>query len=132
MSMSDPIADMLTRIRNAQQARKAVLTCPHSRMKCSVLEVMKNQGFIKGYEEVEVRQGIKDIRIELKYYSNEPVIKKIRRMSTPGRRMYVQSAKIPTYYNGLGIAILSTPKGVMSDDQARQNNVGGEILCTMF
>ena len=70
--------------------------------------------------------------IELKYFSNEPVIKKIRRMSTPGRRMYVQSAKIPTYYNGLGIAILSTPKGVMSDDQARQNNVGGEILCTMF
>jgi small subunit ribosomal protein S8 len=92
----------------------------------------KNEGFIRGHEVVEVRQGIKDIRIELKYYSNEPVIKQIRRMSTPGRRMYVQSAKIPTYYNGLGIAILSTPKGVMSDNQARQNNVGGEVLCTMF
>ena len=132
MSMSDPIADMLTRIRNAQQAHKASLTCPHSKLKCAVLEVMKNQGYIKGYEEVEVRQGIKDIRIELKYFSNEPVIKKIRRMSTPGRRMYVQSSKIPTYYNGLGIAILSTPKGVMSDDQARHHNVGGEVLCTMF
>jgi len=130
--MSDPIADMLTRIRNAQMARKSVLTCPHSKLKCAVLEVMKTEGFIRGYEEVEVRQGIKDIRIELKYYSNEAVIKKIRRMSTPGRRVYVQSAKIPTYYNGLGIAILSTPKGVMSDDQARQNNVGGEILCTLF
>jgi small subunit ribosomal protein S8 len=130
--MSDPIADMLTRIRNAQQARKSVLMCPHSILKCAMLEVMKNEGFIRGHEVVEVRQGIKDIRIELKYYSNEPVIKQIRRMSTPGRRMYVQSAKIPTYYNGLGIAILSTPKGVMSDNQARQNNVGGEVLCTMF
>lgn len=132
MSMSDPIADMLTRIRNAQQARKSSLTCPHSKLKCAILELMKNEGFIRGYEEVEVRQGIKDIRIELKYHSNEPVIKKIRRMSTPGRRMYVQSAKIPTYFSGLGISILSTPKGVMSDNQARQDNVGGEILCTLF
>lgn len=132
MSMSDPIADMLTRIRNAQQARKSVLTCPYSKLKCAMLEVMKAEGFIKHYEELEVRQGVKEIRIELRYYSNEPVIKQIRRMSTPGRRMYVQSSKIPTYYNGLGVAILSTPKGVMSDGQARQENVGGEVLCTLF
>jgi len=130
--MSDPIADMLTRIRNAQQARKAIIACPHSNLKCAMLGVIKQEGFIKDYEVVEVRQGIKAIRIELKYHSNEPVIKKIRRMSTPGRRMYVQSAKIPTYYNGLGIAILSTPKGVISDQQARNDNVGGEILCTIF
>ncbi len=130
--MTDPIADMLTRIRNAHHAKKTSLLCPFSNLKCSVLEVMKNEGFIRGYESVEVRQGIKNIRIELKYYSNEPVIKKIRRMSTPGRRLYVQSSKIPTYYNGLGLAILSTPNGVMSDSQARQQNVGGEVLCTLF
>lgn len=132
MSMSDPIADMLTRIRNAQQARKSVLNCPFSKLKCAILEVMKNEGYIKHYEEVEVRQGIKEIRVELRYHSNEPVIKKIRRMSTPGRRVYVQSSKIPTYYNGLGVAILSTPNGVMSDAEARQQNVGGEVLCTLF
>lgn len=132
MSMTDPISDMLTRIRNAHHAHKTALLCPFSKLKCSILDVMKEEGFIRGYEVVEVRQGIKDIRIELKYYSNEPVIKKIRRTSTPGRRVYVQSSKIPTYYNGLGIAILSTPNGVMSDAQARQQNVGGEVLCTLF
>lgn len=132
MSMSDPIADMLTRIRNAQHARKSSLNCPHSKLKCAILDVMKKEGFIRGYEEVEVRAGIREIKIEVKYYSNEPVIKEIRRLSKPGRRVYVQSSEIPVYYNGLGVTILSTSKGVMSDAEARQSNVGGEVLCMMF
>jgi small subunit ribosomal protein S8 len=130
--MSDPIADMLTRIRNAQHAKKFSLLCPHSKLKCAVLEVMKKEGFIKSYETIEVRAGIKNIRIDLKYHSNEPVIKEIRRLSTPGRRMYVQSDSIPVFYNGLGVTILSTSHGVMSDAEARQSKVGGEVLCMMF
>ena len=132
MSMQDPIADMLTRIRNAHHAKKSSLTCPHSKLKCAVLEVMKKEGFIKGFEILEVRAGIKEIRITLKYYASESVIKNIRRVSTPGRRVYVQSGKIPVYYNGLGVTILSTSKGVMSDADARQSKVGGEVMCVMF
>lgn len=132
MSMSDPIADMLTRARNAQKAKKATFVCPHSRMKASILEVMKSEGFIKGYTVKDIRKGIQELVVELKYFSQEPVIKQIKRISKPGRRVYSDVSNIPRYYNGLGVTILSTPKGVMSDAAAREAHVGGEIICSIF
>lgn len=132
MSMSDPLGDMLTRIRNGQSARKSVVVSPASRLRANVLEVLQREGYIRGFSQDDVRAGVAEIKIELKYSEGEPVIKEIQRVSTPGRRVYSKIKDLPRVYNGLGIAILSTPRGVMSDNEARAANVGGEVLCQVF
>ncbi len=132
MALSDPLGDMLTRIRNGQRARMASVESPASKLRTTVLEVLKREGYIRGYSEEEVRPGIRNLKIELKYHEGEPVIKQIARVSKPGRRVYSKIADLPRIYNGLGIAILSTPRGVMSDNEARTANVGGEVLCRVF
>ena len=132
MSMSDPIADMLTRIRNAQMRKKSKVSTPASRLRGWVLDVLREEGFIRGYAEIERSGNKPEFEIELKYYEGEPVISDIRRISTPGRRVYSRVAELPRVQNGLGISILSTPKGVMSDSSARVENVGGEILCQVY
>ena len=132
MSMSDPVADLLTRIRNGQQAKKESVTAPASNMRENVLGVLEREGYIRGFERYNVRTGIDEIKIELKYYDGEPVIREINRVSRPGCRVYSKVKDLPKVYNGLGIAILSTPRGVMSDAEAREANVGGEILCQVF
>ncbi|MCX8501072.1 MAG: 30S ribosomal protein S8 [Alphaproteobacteria bacterium] len=132
MSLSDPLGDMLTRIRNAQRARMAVVSTPASRLRSNVLEVLQREGYIRGYSEIELRNGVKEFTIELKYYEGAPVIREIKRVSTPGRRVYTKISDLGRVYNGLGISILSTPKGVMSDLEARSANVGGEVLCSVF
>ncbi|MCR9074307.1 30S ribosomal protein S8 [Thalassobaculum sp. OXR-137] len=132
MSMSDPLGDMLTRIRNGQSARKSVVVSPASRLRANVLEVLQREGYIRGFSQDDVRAGVAEIKIELKYSEGEPVIKEIKRVSTPGRRVYSKIKDLPRVYNGLGIAILSTPRGVMSDNEARAANVGGEVLCQVF
>ncbi|MEE9272212.1 MAG: 30S ribosomal protein S8 [Robiginitomaculum sp.] len=128
MSFSDPIGDMLTRIRNALMRGKAKCETPASKMRGRVLDVLVDEGYIRGYNEIETN-GFSSYEIELKYYEGEPVIREISRVSKPGRRVYSSVKSLPQIRNGLGISILSTPKGVMSDDVARQENVGGEILC---
>lgn len=132
MTMSDPLGDLLTRIRNGQRIRSAVIKSPSSRMRCRVLDVLKKEGYIRGYSESEVRPGISEVTIELKYHEGEPVIRDISRVSRPGRRVYSRISELPRSFDGLGIAILSTPRGIMSDAEARQENVGGEILCRVF
>ncbi|MGN0904083.1 MAG: 30S ribosomal protein S8 [Alphaproteobacteria bacterium] len=132
MSFSDPLGDMLTRIRNGQQARKSDITVPASKLRENVLEVLKREGFIRGYERINLRPGVDTIKVELKYYEGRPVISEISRVSTPGRRVYSGVKDLQKFYNGLGISVLSTPQGVMSDHEARQANVGGEILCKVF
>jgi len=132
MSMSDPIGDMLTRIRNGQRANKRVVQCPASRFRSNVLEVLKREGYIRSYSSVDVRPGIQELKIELKYHDGRPVISEITRISRPGRRVYYGISDLPRVYNGLGIAILSTPRGVLSDNEARSHNVGGEFLCQVF
>jgi small subunit ribosomal protein S8 len=132
MNISDPLGDMLTRIRNGQRARQQVVRSPASKLRRNVLEVLKREGYIRGYSEEEQRKGISEIQIELKYYEGEPVIKHISRVSKPGRRVYSGISDLPMYQGGLGISILSTPRGVMSDHEARQAKVGGEVLCTVF
>ena len=132
MSMSDPLGDMLTRIRNGQNARKNVVSSPSSRFRTNVLEVLKREGYIRNYSSVDVRPGIKELQIELKYHEGEPVISEIQRVSRPGRRVYYGIRDLPRVYNGLGIAILSTPRGVLSDNEARTAKVGGEVLCHVF
>ena len=132
MSMTDPIADMLTRIRNAQMRGKSKVATPASRIRGSVLDVLESEGFIRGYAAVEHGSGKSEFEIELKYFEGEPVIREISRVSKPGRRVYAGVKNLPTVYNDLGISILSTPKGVMSDGEARTQNVGGEVLCTVF
>jgi len=132
MALSDPLGDMLTRIRNAQSARMSVVESPASNLRKNVLEVLKREGYIRSFEQQEARAGVSTLRIELKYNEGEPVIKEISRVSKPGRRVYTKIADLPRVYNGLGIAILSTPKGVMSDNEARTANVGGEVLCRVF
>jgi small subunit ribosomal protein S8 len=132
MTMSDPLGDMLTRIRNGQTAGKSVVVSPASRMRSNVLEVLKREGFIRGYSSAEVRKGIGELQIELKYHDGEPVIREIHRVSRPGRRVYSKIKDLPRSYNGLGIQILSTPRGVLSDNEARAANVGGEVLCKVF
>jgi small subunit ribosomal protein S8 len=123
---------MLTRIRNGQSARKSVVVSPASRLRANVLEVLQREGYIRGFSQDDVRAGVAEIKIELKYSEGEPVIKEIKRVSTPGRRVYSKIKDLPRVYNGLGIAILSTPRGVMSDNEARAANVGGEVLCQVF
>ena len=132
MSMSDPLGDMLTRIRNGQNARKSVVSSPASRFRSNVLEVLKREGYIRNYSSVDIRPGLKELKIELKYYEGQPVISEIKRVSRPGRRVYYGLRDLPRVYNGLGIAILSTPRGVLSDSEARTANVGGEVLCHVF
>ena len=132
MSMSDTLCDMLTRIRNGQTTNKKVVDAPASRFRKNVLEVLKREGFIRNFEEKEMRPGINFFEIELKYYNGKPVISEIKRVSKPGRRVYSSIKNLQKTYNGLGISILSTPRGVMSDNEAREANVGGEVLCTIY
>ena len=132
MSMSDTLGDMLTRIRNGQTTNKKIVDTPASRFRKNVLEVLKREGFIRNYEEKETKPGINFFEIELKYYNGKPVITEIKRVSKPGRRVYSSIKNLQKTYNGLGISILSTPRGVMSDNEAREANVGGEVLCTIY
>ena len=132
MSMSDTLGDMLTRIRNGQTTNKKVVDAPASRFRKDVLEVLKREGFIRNFEEKEMRPGINFFEIELKYYNGKPVISEIKRVSKPGRRVYSSIKNLQKTYNGLGVSILSTPRGVMSDNEAREANVGGEVLCTIY
>lgn len=132
MSINDPLGDMLARIRNAQMRHKAKVTTPASSLREHVLDVLVEEGFIRGYSRTDYDGGRAEFDIELKYFDGEPVIKDIKRISTPGRRVYSSVKDLPTVANGLGVAILSTPKGVMSDSRARNENVGGEILCSVF
>ena len=132
MSMSDTLGDMLTRIRNGQTTNKKVVDAPASRFRKNVLEVLKREGFIRNFEEKEMRPGINFFEIELKYYNGKPVISEIKRVSKPGRRVYSSIKNLQKTYNGLGISILSTPRGIMSDNEAREANVGGEVLCTIY
>jgi small subunit ribosomal protein S8 len=132
MSMTDPLGDLLTRIRNGQRAHKPVVQSPASKIRANVLEVLQREGYIRGYTREEIRPGVAELKIELKYVDGEPVIREITRISKPGRRIYSRIADLPRIYNGLGIAILSTPRGVMSDNEARAANVGGEVLCRVF
>ncbi len=132
MSMSDTLGDMLTRIRNGQTTNKKVVDAPASRFRKNVLEVLKREGFIRNFEVKETKPGINFFEIELKYYNGKPVITEIKRISKPGRRVYSSIKNLQKTYNGLGISILSTPRGVMSDNEAREANVGGEVLCTIY
>jgi small subunit ribosomal protein S8 len=131
MAMNDPLGDLLSRIRNAQMRNKAKVSTPNSRLRESVIEVLKNEGYIRGYAVVE-KDGRSEIEIELKYFDGEPVIREIARVSKPGRRVYTSVRNMPRINNGLGVTIVSTPKGVMADHDARDANVGGEILCKVF
>lgn len=132
MSTHDPISDLITRIRNAQMRNKSKVSTPGSRMRANVLEVLKTEGYIRGYATVEHAGGRSEIEIELKYADGEPVIREIDRVSKPGRRVYVSAKNLPRVNNGLGISVLSTPKGIMADHDAREANVGGEVLFTVF
>ena len=132
MAFNDALSDMLARIKNAHQAKKSHTSCFKSKLNLNVLSVLKEEGYIRNFEDYEVRKGINSIKIELKYFNGTPVIKKIKRVSKPGIRVYSKISDLTKPYGGLGISILSTPKGVMSDQQARKNNVGGEILCEVF
>ncbi|MCT7375113.1 30S ribosomal protein S8 [Chelativorans salis] len=132
MSVNDPLGDMLTRIRNAIGRKKNTVSSPASRLRTRVLDVMKAEGYIRDYSQVDYDNGKSELEIELKYFEGAPVIREIARVSKPGRRVYVSVKSIPNVANGLGVAILSTPKGVMADHQAREQNVGGEVLCQIF
>ena len=132
MAINDPLGDMLTRIRNGQRAGKSMVVSPASKHRVAVLDVLEREGYIRGFLEREFDQGKAELEIELKYYEGEPVIREISRVSKPGRRVYSGIKELPKVYNGLGISILSTPRGVMSDSEARAANVGGEVLCKVF
>ena len=130
--MNDPLGDMLTRIRNAQMRGKSTVTTPGSKLRAWVLDVLQSEGYIRGYEATTDERGHPAIEISLKYYEGEPVIRELKRVSKPGRRVYMGVQDIPQVRQGLGVSIVSTPKGVMSDQAARTANVGGEVLCTVF
>ncbi len=132
MSFNDPLGDMLTRIRNAQMRGKSTVRTPASRLREWVLDVLEREGYIRGYEKVQDERGLPELEIALKYADGEPAIREIKRVSKPGRRVYAGVSELPQVRQGLGVAIVSTPKGVMSDAQARAANVGGEVLCTIF
>ena len=132
MTITDPISDMLTRIRNAHRAQKQTVIVPASKEKEAILSVLQSEGYIRGFSRSNVRPGIDMINVELKYYEGNPVINTIERKSKPGRRVYVAVADIKPIANGLGINILSTSQGIMSDVQARQLNMGGELICSVF
>jgi small subunit ribosomal protein S8 len=132
MAMNDLLSDMLTRIRNGQAARLATVSAPYSGLSANVLEVLKREGYIRDWRKEEEHKGRATLEIELKYYEGTPVIKEIARVSKPGRRDYSAIAALKQFYNGLGTIILSTSKGVLADHEARQQNVGGEVLCRVF
>ena len=132
MNLNDPIGDMITRVRNAQSRTKPKVSTPGSKVRKSVLDVLKSEGYIRDYSTMERSDGRTEFDIELKYFDGEPVIRVIERVSKPGRRVYASVKNLPRINNGLGVAIVSTPKGVMADHAARDANVGGEILCTVF
>ena len=130
--MNDPLGDMLTRIRNAQMRGKSTVRTPASKLRAWVLDVLANEGYIRGYERVTSSDGHAELEIQLKYSSGEPAIRELSRVAKPGRRVYAGAREIPSVRNGLGVSVVSTPKGVMSDAAARAANVGGEVLCTVF
>ncbi|TDQ63422.1 30S ribosomal protein S8 [Phaeovulum veldkampii] len=132
MSMNDPLGDMLTRIRNAQMRGKSTVKTPASKLRAWVLDVLAAEGYVRGYEKTTGADGHPELLISLKYFEGTPVIREIKRVSKPGRRVYASVKEIPTVRNGLGLSIVSTPKGVMTDSAARTANVGGEVLCTVF
>lgn len=132
MSLSDPIGDLLTRIRNGQMARHSAIMSPNSKKRRAVLDVLKKEGFIRGYTESEVRKGISELRVELKYYNGEPVIRELKRVSRPGLRNYSSLKDMPRVHNGLGVSIVSTSQGVMTDADARDRNIGGEVVAQVF
>jgi small subunit ribosomal protein S8 len=132
MNLNDPIGDMITRIRNAQSRTKSKVSTPGSKLRKSVLDVLKSEGYIRDYSTLERSDGRTEFEIELKYFDGAPVIRAIERVSKPGRRVYASVRNLPRVNNGLGVAIISTPKGVMADHAAREANVGGEILCRVF
>lgn len=132
MSFNDPLSDLVTRIRNGQAARLSAIKSPASKLRTNLLEVLKREGYIRDYAVTQQGNGIAELTVELKYSEGQPVIKEIKRVSKPGRRVYTQVKDVPRVYNGLGISILSTPRGVLSDKEAREANVGGEILCRVF
>jgi small subunit ribosomal protein S8 len=132
MSMNDPLGDMLTRIRNAQMRGRSTVRTPASKLRAWVLDVLKDEGYIRGYEKVTGDDGHPELEISLKYYEGAPVIRELRRVSKPGRRVYLGVKELPSVRQGLGVSIVSTPKGVMSDAAARAAHVGGEVLCTVF
>ena len=129
--ITDPIGDLLTRIRNGQMRRTAKVRSPNSRLRVRLLDVLQEEGYIRGYAEVEFK-GHKELEIELKYHEGEPVIREIKRISTPGRRVYSSVGELKPYRQGLGCSILSTPQGLMTDSSAKEKNVGGEVLCQVF
>ncbi len=132
MALSDPLGDMLTRIRNGQRAGMKTVTAPASRLRSNVLDVLQKEGYIRGFSQAEYRAGLNELTIELKYHEGDPVIREIKRVSRPGRRVYSKIRDLSQVYGGLGITVLSTPKGVLSDTDARSENVGGEVLCRIF
>ncbi len=132
MPVNDPIGDMLTRIRNSSLRGKSTVSTPASTLRARVLDVLLAEGYIRGYEKAETSNGQGEFTISLKYYEGEPVIRELKRVSKPGRRVYMGVDDLPSVRNGLGVAIVSTPKGVLSDANARAANVGGEVLCTVF
>lgn len=132
MTMNDPVSDLVTRVRNGQRANKSSVTSPASKLRANVLDVLQREGYIRGYELASDDAGMPIIRVELKYHDGSPVIRELHRVSTPGRRVYSKIKDLQRVYNGLGISILSTPRGVLSDGEARAQNVGGEVLCTVF
>jgi small subunit ribosomal protein S8 len=132
MTLTDPIGDMFTRIRNGQMRLLETVQIPSSNFRKNILEILKSEGFIKNYYIEKLENNKINLKINLKYYEGNPVIKEIKRISKPGRRVYSRATSIPKVMNGLGFAILSTPKGVMTDTEARKNNIGGEIICKVF
>jgi len=132
MSMTDPLGDMLTRIRNGQQAKKDSILTPASKLRARVLDVLQREGYIRGYFEANAGTATAALRIDLKYFEGKPAIQHIARVSKPGRRVYSGATELPRVRNGLGIVIVSTPKGVLSDAEAREQNAGGEVLCQVF
>lgn len=132
MTMTDPLGDMITRIRNAQLRKKSKVSTPASKLRGNLLEVLRTEGYIRGFEKIDFDGGKAEYEIELKYFDGQPVIREISRVSKPGRRVYTSVTNIPRVANGLGVTILSTPKGVMADHAAREANVGGEVLCKVF
>jgi len=132
MAINDPLGDLLTRIRNAQMRRKEKVSSPGSKLRANVLDVLKEEGYIRGYSTTDFGDGRTEFEIELKYFDGQPAIKEIERVSRPGRRVYADVASVPRVANGLGVIIVSTSKGVMADHVARDQNVGGEVLCRVF
>ena len=132
MSMGDPKGDMLTRIRNGQRCGMSTVSCPASKFRANVLDALEREGYIRGFSWAELRKGLQELTIELKYSNGSPVIREISRVSKPGRRVYAKIKDLPREYNGLGVSILSTPRGILSDAEAREANVGGEVICRLF